>query len=73
MKWIKKDDDWFNLNSFCHIWIEKGVDGKFFAMGEFTHSGEEVVLSNSQESSVGMFFTMEEWFEGEYCRVAKKS
>lgn len=54
--WIKFRDDCFNLNSFCHIWIENHCEGPnnkivgFYLMGEFSHNGEEVVISEDWET-----------------------
>ncbi len=42
------ENQWFELSQFCHIWIEKSING-FFLMGEWIHNGEEVVLSPSFE------------------------
>lgn len=49
MKWIiplDNQSDAFNLDCFCHIWIKKSIHGKgYYIEGEFTHNGEEVIIS----------------------------
>lgn len=56
--WICVDNDWFNIKDFCHIWIEERrfitgnmieIDG-YFAMGEWRHNGEEVVITKDYQS-----------------------
>lgn len=60
--WIHFDKDWFNLDDFCHIWIETRrfqeevnyqaritVTG-YYLMGEWRHNGEEVIISQDWES-----------------------
>lgn len=62
--WIYFEDDWFNLNDFCHIWIEKCnvrlenlVTGNnllpaesYYLMGIWRHNGEEVIISQNWHS-----------------------
>lgn len=49
--WIfDKEDSWYNLNDFCHIWIQTDVNKKFFCMGEWKHNSEEVVISPSYDT-----------------------
>lgn len=61
-KWIHFDKDWFNLDDFCHIWIESRsfvqevdyakqirVTG-YYLMGEWRHNGEEVIISQDWDS-----------------------
>lgn len=60
-KWIHCHKDWFNLEDFCHIWIETRLyfDNEqtdnpkiigYYAMGEWKHSGEEVIISQDWDS-----------------------
>lgn len=65
-KWIHFDKDWFNLDDFCHIWIEtrsfqEEVDYAprirvtgYYLMGEWRHNGEEVIISQDWECLVGL-------------------
>lgn len=59
--WIHHDKDWFNLEDFCHIWIETryGKDNGpieppsprgYYLMGEWRHNGEEVIISQDWDS-----------------------
>lgn len=61
-KWVHYGKDWFNLEDFCHVWIEeisfieeynyapkKTVTG-YYAMGEWRHNGEEVIITKDWES-----------------------
>jgi hypothetical protein len=62
MEWIHFDEDWFNLDDFCHIWIEtrsfhetEGFEHRikvtgYYLMGEWRHNGEEVIISQDWES-----------------------
>lgn len=56
-KWVQYEKDWFNLEDFCYIWIEekynyaprKTVTG-YYAMGEWRHNGEEVIITQDWDS-----------------------
>lgn len=60
--WIHFHTDWFNLDDFCHIWIEtrsfhEEIDyvpciriTGYYLMGEWRHNGEEVIISQDWES-----------------------
>jgi hypothetical protein len=64
MKWLNNEVGWFNLDDFCHIWIEthkkreplrygpletdyivQDVILGYYAMGEWRHNGEEVIIT----------------------------
>lgn len=61
-KWVHFNKDWFNFEDFCHIWIEtksyhENKDGEYriivtgyYAMGEWRHSGEEVIITQDFDS-----------------------
>jgi hypothetical protein len=68
-KWVQYGKDWFNLEDFCHVWIEtrhtkeiikygpletdyttQNVDTAFYAMGEWRHNGEEVIITQDWNS-----------------------
>jgi len=56
-KWIHFYTDWFNLDDFANIWIEtrfathNNYDIEplaplgYYAMGEWRHNGEEVIIT----------------------------
>lgn len=50
-KWINFQEQWFNLDDFCHIWIEiNKTNNKYYAMGEWRHNGEEVIITDVWDS-----------------------
>lgn len=46
-RWIFFGNQYFNLQDFCHLWIETDKNVHFYWMGEWRHNGEEVVISES--------------------------
>ncbi len=56
MKWIYYENNWFNLDDFCHIWIEESdvqENGKtvgYFLVGLWKHNGENKIISELWES-----------------------
>lgn len=53
-EWINFSFNWFNVKDFCHIWIDESVNG-YFAMGEWRHNGEEVVLTGCFEKKEDVY------------------
>ncbi len=61
-KWIQNKEDWFNIDDFCHIWIEKRYiieeinyepvikATNYYAMGKWRHNGEKVIISQDWDS-----------------------
>lgn len=61
-KWIQYEKDWFNLEDFCHIWIEerscieeynhvpRKTITRYYAMGEWRHNSEEVIITQNWDS-----------------------
>lgn len=44
--WFKSGDERYNLNDFCHIWVEHSKSKEiYFIMGQWKHIGEEIVIS----------------------------
>lgn len=45
--WIEYENNWYNLDCFSNIWLERDANGLYFMMGKMTKNGEERVLSQS--------------------------
>ena len=56
--WYKNNTDYFNLDDFCHIWIERKIyfiecknsntqlqRSVYYAMGQWRRNGENVIIS----------------------------